>query len=209
MTTAHRIKRPRLDLTPIIFINAKHIQQQHLNRPLVALLDSGSTGTMINRASFPYGVITSRETPKTTVTTNGTFNSCEQVQITSCKCPEFGSRSIPDIKADVFDSHCCFDMIIGRDLLEPIGIKLDFGNDTVQWIDHTIPMKQAHEVQSHLAQHQQIPSESTMETEDSELFSDEMLDRKYLAVTPKEVIAQQNHLTADQREKLQHVLESH
>ena len=45
-----------------------------------------------------------------------------------------------------------------------------------------------------------------MEYEDSELFTDEILDRKYQSVTPKQVIYEQHHLNQYQKQLLYHVL---
>ena len=109
----NRVRRPDVDLTPVIYINSKFIQYQHLTKPLLALLDSGNSGTMINSASFPYGVVPSKGTPKQTATIAGVFNTSEEVLIANCKCTEFGSRWIPAITANVFHARCRYDMIIG------------------------------------------------------------------------------------------------
>ena len=45
-----------------------------------------------------------------------------------------------------------------------------------------------------------------MEYEDSELFNDEILNRKYQSVNPKQVIDEQNYLNQDQKQLLYHVL---
>ena len=71
----NRVRRPDVDLTPVIYINAKFIQYQHLTKPLLDLLESGSSGTMINSAYFPYGLVPSKGTPKQTATTAGVFNT--------------------------------------------------------------------------------------------------------------------------------------
>ena len=139
----NRVRRPDVDLTPLIYINAKCIQHQHLKKTWLALLDSGSSVTMINSAYFPFGVVPSKGTPKQTDTTSDVFNNPEEVLIADCKCPEFGSRWIPDITSDVFHARCRYDMIIGRDLLIPMGIIINFNNYTIQWIEHSIPMKES------------------------------------------------------------------
>ena len=83
----NRFRRPDVDLTPVIYINAKFIQYQHLTKPLLALLESGSSGTIIKSESFPFGVVPSKGTPKQTSTTSGVLNTSEEVLIVECKCP--------------------------------------------------------------------------------------------------------------------------
>ena len=145
---------------------------------------------MINSESFPYGVVTYKGTPKQTATTSGVFNTSEEVLIANCKCPEFRSRWIPDITADVFQARCRYDMIIGRDLLILMSIIINFKNYTIKWIKHSIPMKDSY----HIHNQEGLPGNTSMEYEDSELFNDEILNRKYQSVTPKQVIDEQHHI---------------
>ena len=37
-----------------------------------------------------------------------------------------------------------YDLILGREILRELGIKLDFSNNTTNWKDVSIPMKPAH-----------------------------------------------------------------
>ena len=157
---------------------------------------------MFNSASFPIGVVPSKIIPKQTATTAGVFNTSEEVLIADCKCPEFGSRWIPDITAGVFHVRCWYDMIIRRGLLIPMGIIINFNNYTIQWIKHYIPMKESYQIHNQ----EGLPGEISMEYEDSELFTDEIIDRKYQLVTPKQVIDEQHHLNQDQKQLLYHVL---
>ena len=91
------------DLTPVLYIKLTSIQGIHLDRALLSLADSGSTTTMINRTCFPFGVDTFKGPLKLTSTTNGTYKTSESIVI-HMKFPEFGNRSIGDVKADVFYS---------------------------------------------------------------------------------------------------------
>lgn len=69
------------------------------------------------------------------------MNSCETAALQQIKCPEF-NRIIGDIVGDVFDSPTCrYDVILGRRDIKKLEIKLDFSNDTVEWLGHSIPMK--------------------------------------------------------------------
>ena len=111
------------------------------------LLDSGSTHTMIKKSCFPFGVETTKGTPKLTTTTNGTFSSSESVMLSQVKFPSFSNNNIGDIKADVFDSPTYrYDLIIGQDELERMGIILDFNKHQMTWTDKIIPMKSTIEI---------------------------------------------------------------
>ena len=81
-------------------------------------------------------------------------------------------------------------MIVGRDIMIPMGIIINFNNYTIQWINHSIPMKESYQVHNQ----EGLPGDTSMEYEDSELFTDEIIDRKYQSVTPKHVIDEQHHL---------------
>ena len=78
-----------------------------MDRDLIALTDSGSTGTMIKRSSLPYGARPSWGPIKKTTTTNGILNSSDVATIQQIKCPEF-NRNIGDITGDIFDSPTCY-----------------------------------------------------------------------------------------------------
>ena len=77
-----------------------------MDRDLIALIDSGSTGTMIKRSALPYGTRTSKGQTKQTTMTNRILKSSEIATIQQIKCPEF-NRNIRDIIGDVFDSPTC------------------------------------------------------------------------------------------------------
>ena len=146
-TQSHNNKRLRqgrqqLDLSPIVYITSNKIQNSYIKRSLIVMLDSGSTHTMIKKSCFPFGVETTKGTPKRTTNTNGNFSSSESVMLSQVKFPEFSNNNIGDIKADVFDStKCRYELIIGWDVLERMGIILDFNKHQMTWTDKIIPMK--------------------------------------------------------------------
>ena len=83
-----------------------------------------------------------------------------------------------------------------------MGIIIKFNNYTIKWIKHYIPMKESY----HIHNQEDLPGETSMEYEDSELFTYGILDRKYQSVTPKKVIDEQHHLNQYQKQLLYHVL---
>ena len=77
----NRVRNHDVYLTPVIYINEKFIQYQHLKKSLLDLLNSGSSGTMINSASLLFGLVPYKGTPKQTANTAGVFNTSEEVLI--------------------------------------------------------------------------------------------------------------------------------
>ena len=130
------------DVAPIVYATASHIQSVLPQRAFTVLLDSGSTNTLINKRSLPYGAVPFRAAARRTTTTMGSFDSSSSVQLQEVKFPQFANCIIGTVKADVFDSPGCrYDIIVGRDVLLRMGIKLDFRSKLVKWLEQEIPMK--------------------------------------------------------------------
>ena len=208
-------KRPRTDLSPIIYTTANQIGGKLPTRPMVVLLDSGSSHTMMKQTSLPHGAIPTRGKPKRTTTTNGVFTTKTSVIIEQLKFPEFRNHFIKEVTADVFHSPtCCYDIILGREVLDLIGAKMDFRTNIISCMGRDIPMKSMSSFSSSPVQqlHNHFLHE---ESEDfdiiAELYADDIVikDRKYQAVTPDEVVRQLPHLSQDQKNKLKLVFEKY
>ena len=206
-------KRPRLDLSPVVYINAKRIQNALPTRALTVLLDSGSSHTLIKDSSLPYGTTPDKSSPKRTTTTNGVFATTARVVLTDVKFPEFGNHRIDVIEADVFHSPTCrYDVILGRDILRIMGAKLDFHTQTIVWLDRQIPMKRSSKISTPSQEEYLLEEE---EEEDYsilfEVYADDVIikDGKYQAVSPDEVVNQLTHLTVEQKRLLHDVFEKY
>ena len=56
--------------------------------------------------------------------------------------PEFfKTRVIDKLEAKVFHTDCRYDAIIGRDMLDEMGLILDFKNTKMSWDDCHVPMR--------------------------------------------------------------------
>ena len=126
------------------------------------------------------------------------------VQLNGVLLPEFDRNKCIDSQgALVFDGASKYDMILGRDFLHKTGIKLDFCSKTVQWLNHSIPMKDwmvwdDAEAHSFLIDH--LNDTASEETLDNHAV--EIMDAKYEKVDPLEVAARQTQLTPTQRKEL-------
>ena len=128
------------DLAPITLLCCDTIQGHLIDRPLVVLLDGDSSGSLINKRSIPKGAVASRSAKKhTTTTASGNFDSSLSVGVQDIRLPEFSNvRRIEGWNLRVFNSTACqYDMILGRDFMQHIGIDNFFSTDTIQWIDRS------------------------------------------------------------------------
>ena len=198
------------------------------------MCDSGSTGTLIKDSSLPFGAkptITKEATYSTT--THGTHKSNEINFMEHIQLPEFNNgRSIQGLKANVFHSPTCpYDVILGVDFLQAIGMKFHYDLDIIQWLDTVIDMKNVRELKAFLNVH-----DIGIQPKDSEYFNDlriinndyydileddflcddtwdnfaaEILERKYDRITAKQVAAEQHHLSQQQQIMLESTLEKY
>ena len=203
------------DVAPIVYATASKIQTALPQRSFTVLLDSGSTHTLINKGSLPFGAIPTRGRAKQTTTTMGSFDSSSTALLEEIKFPQFGNCIIGSIKADVFDSPGSrYDIIVGRDILLRMGISLDFQSKVTRWMGHELPMKSTVSIAMDIPSAHEIEQFYQQELEEdllimAELFSDEIMDRKYQAVSPEEVVQQLDHLNTQQRTRLKAVFEKY
>ena len=70
----------------------------------------------------------------TNQTLAGTFSSNQELTLSNALFPEIHrSQNIDNIKAKIFNQPCHYNMILCRDLMNELGIILDFKNKTITW----------------------------------------------------------------------------
>jgi len=93
--------------------------------------------------------------------------------------PELSETKIINWKLQVFKNTLKYNLIIGRDLLQALGIFLDFKNQTITWDEITIPMTDP-----------DVSMEEGYEIHESPVLYEategtkQILEAKYEAVTP-------------------------
>ena len=71
-------------------------------------------------------------------------NVCRSILHTQGVCkvkftmPEFHDKSIIEYNVHVTDKESRYDMIIGRDLIKALKLKLDFDNDIIIWNNNSV-----------------------------------------------------------------------
>ena len=202
------------NVAPILLTNVQYIQGIPMkSRPLLALLDSGSSGTLINKRALPFGTLPIRSKHQVlTTTANGSFDTTEYIIMKNIKLQEFGNYTIDKQEARLFHSpNCRYDLILGRDFLHLAQINLLFKEGAVQWMDRTIPMKDTS------LYHETDYTMLMEELEDAELFADDLsfanpykskviLDRAYQETDPSTVAQQQSHMSKAEQQQFQAIL---
>ena len=117
---AGRVKESRLKTIRILFDSGA--SETIIQSSLVKNLKSQKTNTQV--WNIAAGKVATNKTAKIM------FNM-----------PEFYESKIVQCWAHVFDAKLSYDMIIGRDLMTELGIKIDFENLIVHWKEAEVPMR--------------------------------------------------------------------
>ena len=117
--------------------------------------------------------------------------------------PEFYESKIIQFWAHIFDNNIGYDMIIGRDLMTKLKMKIDFEFQCVRWGEAEVPMRNPRITEKEFyAQDSEIAMEAMSRVK-------RILDAKYEAADLKQVVAECTHLSKEQQEKLLEVLNKH
>ena len=174
------------------------IQGIVFNRPLVALLDTGSDQSHIQRRVLPPNV-QPKNIQRPIVGINGKGLITEEVLLKDMLFPEI-SRSLrinDTFPCNVMDTESSYDIILGRDFLTPVGLDIKNSTQEVVWMEQTHPfrLKDA------------LTDPYTLYNECLDALASEILEAKYDATTGAEVAALQMHLSQQQREELATLLD--
>jgi len=118
--------------------------------------------------------------------------------------PEFHEHRIIEHKLHVAPDIINYDMIMGRDLLEELGIDISFKNMSITWDDVSIPMKNV-----------DATAEEAYHVEDSEAIQDaterikKILDAKYEPADLDEVVNSCSYLSEEEKKRLRDLLEKY
>ena len=115
----------------MILLIEKIQRKENLLKPLLCQLDSGATSFWITHNAILEGTNVQDITNHTLA---GTFSSNQELTLSNMLFPEFHrSRNINNIQVKILEQPCWYDMILGHDLMNKLGIILDFKNKTITW----------------------------------------------------------------------------
>ena len=151
--------------------------------PFLCLLDSGATGCWILRSKLLPHIRTYHVAPVTYQTLAGSFTANEEVKLHDILLPEFHkTRRLQTLTAKVFDNRCHYDMILGCNLMNKLGIVLDFNTKSMAWDGSTVAMREydQHQEPTTLATNLLLDVlDSNLEVNDSIIMLDKPSDINY------------------------------
>ena len=136
-------KAKQSNLIPMVLLLMHTINGIITNCPLVALCDSGSSHCMFNKRALPFEATTFKTQKIKTTTTQGTYDCDKAVVLSNLSLPKFvNGRKITNLSAQVFNSeNCPYDVILGRDFMDSIGLDIQFSTGSIKWLDTIVDMK--------------------------------------------------------------------
>ena len=133
----------------------------------------------------------------------GTFKTTRQSDV-QLRLPELSDTAQMRVSCHVTKQKSNYDLILGREILRELGIKLDFSNNTTNWKDISIPMKPAH---SSTKTHFAISDSSRVASETKRIKK--ILDAKYEKANLDKVVKALTYLNDSKQNKLLSLLKKY
>jgi len=187
-------------LAPILFVHICTGLGKPQPRDARVLLDLGASSSIISY-ELVHNLRLKECTKSTWATAAGTLGTNQKAKV-EFMFPELSETKIITWKLHIFKNTLKYNLIIGRDLLQALGILLDFKNQTITWDEITIPMKdpEASMEEGYEIHESLVLYEATERTK-------QILEAKYEAVTPQQIVDGCVHLKEEEKEKLLLLLE--
>ena len=125
-------------LSPIVFLNMHKKRKSKDVFTLKALLDSGATSTLIN-SKFVKHLKRHKCKPTSWQTQCGTFTTSSKAKI-EFLIPELNDQRLVSAYVHDTPSDMSYDIIIGQDLMQQMGIDLLNSTKTIRWDDKEVPL---------------------------------------------------------------------
>ena len=170
---------------------------------LKAPLDSGATATLIN-SKYVRHLKRHKCTPTTWTTQSGTFTKSSKVKI-EFLIPELNDQRL--VKAFVHDTpqDMSYDLIIGQDLMQEMGIDILNSSKTIKWDDQEINMRPRSTTITEVVQSTDDPPAIQAETK----RISEILDAKYEPANLKQVTKDIPDISKEDREAIYKLLKKY
>ena len=162
----------------------RDIQGKNCSRLIKVLFDSGGSKSMCHRRILPKGArINQPEVRSLMRTLAGTYSPQGTVRMGGIKLPAFDKhRVIENHEFHLFESDCRYDVILGGDFLEKIGMNLLYETLEIEWLGNLMPMETINkpdQVAAHVEQYLSQLEIDAMGLEIDSYVSAPILDAKY------------------------------
>ena len=126
-------------LLPIVKGILNYSSKDRIVKNIMVLLDSGASKSVIKEKLVPHSKCTSNEIVCWN-TIAGCFETKKKVEV-SFQLPSLHEKRIITSEVHVSPELNTYDMILGRDLLQDLGIVLNFKDQTITWDDSMTRMQ--------------------------------------------------------------------
>ena len=181
------------------------------------LLDSGSSACLIKKSALPRHCKPKElSTGKSFKTLAGKLSSTQAVTLRDLRLPEFDkNRRITEQRALVFDNpSITYDIILGTDFLSKVGMKLDYQQNRMEWLDCILPMRPPGGLDADdfntMVDQWYVQVEDDLLGEDwLQCFATEILDAKYEWTDITKLVNDMAHLDQAKKDDLLSLLQRH
>ena len=189
--------------TPITFGKIKYGLGKPRLKTIRILFDSGASKSILFTKKDTKKFRLKKDSTTKWATIAGEITTTYRTKTTFC-LPELDPSKIITKQMVVCTKPSTYDMIIGRDILEELGIDIKFSTHTIQWGEREIPMKDKDcgEKESYFVDDSKAGEESMERIK-------QILDAKYEPANLKEVTKGCTHLELKQRLQLYKLLEKY
>ena len=213
----------------IVYVKHKNSSGEELAQKLYrVLVDTGCSRSLVKLAKLPEGLFQDKRQVKETIwkTNAGMYTTKYEVPL-NFTLPEFApSKEIEfTLAVDDTEKSSKYDMIIGRDLLQALGMDILFSTGRLSWDGITVPMKSSERLTNILRESMEAPLDDHEEdycglveedflihlegehSRDATSRAQRMLDAKYeKGDVEKTVDTTCEHLSAKEKEQLKILL---
>jgi hypothetical protein len=141
--------------------------------------------------------------PKSSLTLAGTLTTREAVCLQGIILPAFDRNKVIEQQgAYVFAGPCNYDVILGRDFMDKIGLILDFETGQIRWMGKIVSM-------DGVSQQQRQKTDMETDSVSEESLVAQILESKYEKWSPEEVGNSQKHLTPSQKKDIEDLVRKH
>jgi len=187
-------------------LNGNPLPRNHIFRTLI---DHGASHCIVNRRSLPRNVQPHTEAALKFSTTAGSFETNTYVWLEDFRLPEFNlNRRVSKVKCFVFNNNTVpYDLILGREFLNAVGIDVKSSNLSCEWEGDSIPFKPPSYLQNQAA-HDALFSQEPEAVKAHEIHLTFTATKSTVADIDS-VIMSQTHLSSVEQAQLHEILSNH
>jgi transposase InsO family protein len=168
---------------------------------LRALLDSGGSETIVSTKYVKNLRMKTYQQETTVWTTPGGEMTTNRKVKSQFTIPELHDDRLIEWNMHVTDDLGAYDIIIGRDILNFLGIDIKFSNGTCEWDGRVLPFKH-YKATVHDSYHLEDPEAVEQETDRLK----KILDAKYVPADLEKICSTQSHLKVQEQQQLLELL---